>query len=134
MYILHHYVDPLRSGERAAGRGRFIIVLFWNLLSGKPRDEASIPYTSRTSERAADVQTSKNWLETNLEYENTGFTSDDCDAIIPESKTGRMWWIDEDGAEAQGGGMRSAAGRGWAVKRLLQGRAQSLCEGNFNIA
>ena len=43
-----------------------------------------------------------------------GFTSDERDAIIPESKTGRMWWIDEDGAEAQGGGRRSAAGRGRA--------------------
>ena len=63
-----------------------------------------------------------------------GFPSDERDAIIPESKTGRMWWIDEDGAEEQGGGRRSAAGRGRAVKRLLQGRAQSLCEGNFNIA
>ena len=43
-----------------------------------------------------------------------GFTSDERDAIIPESKTGRMWWIDEDGAEEQGGGRgrRSAAGRG----------------------
>ena len=26
-----------------------------------------------------------------------GFTSDERDAIIPESKTGRMWWIDEGG-------------------------------------
>ena len=33
----------------------------------------------------------------------------------------------------EGGDRRPGAG-GRAVKRLLQGRAQSLCEGNFNIA